>query len=59
MRGVFSAIVILLAADFLWHVAKTVIDRKMVEASALGEPGTEVARRRPASGLCCQSYAMC
>jgi len=46
MRGVFSAIVILLAADFFWHVAKTLIDRKMVEASELGEPGTEAARRR-------------
>ncbi|MBL8905647.1 MAG: mechanosensitive ion channel family protein [Rhizobiales bacterium] len=46
MRGAFSAIVILLAADFFWHVAKTLIDRKMVEASALGEPGTELARRR-------------
>ena len=46
MRGIFSAVVILLAADFFWHIAKTVLDRKMVEASELGEPGTEVARRR-------------
>ena len=43
---IFSAVVILLAADFFWHIAKTVLDRKMVEASELGEPGTEVARRR-------------
>lgn len=46
MRGVFSAIVILLAADFFWHIAKTLIDRKMVEASVLGEPGSEITRRR-------------
>ncbi|MFO0994539.1 MAG: mechanosensitive ion channel family protein [Hyphomicrobiales bacterium] len=46
MRGAFSAIVILLAADFFWHVAKTLIDRKMEEASVLGEVGTELARRR-------------
>jgi small-conductance mechanosensitive channel len=46
MRGIFSAVVIILAADFFWHIAKTLIDRKMAEASELGEPGTEVARRR-------------
>ena len=46
MRGAVSAIVIVLLADFAWHVMKTVIDRRLVEAQNLGEPNTEDARRR-------------
>ena len=46
MRGAVSAIVIVLLADFAWHVMKAVIDRRLVEAQNLGEPNTEDARRR-------------
>ena len=46
IRGMLSAIVILLIADFLWHVIKTLIESKIVDASKLGETGTEAARRR-------------
>ncbi|WP_246737632.1 mechanosensitive ion channel family protein [Nordella sp. HKS 07] len=45
MRGALSAIVILLVADFIWHVAKTLIDKRIASASSGGEPGTELARR--------------
>ena len=46
MRGAVSAIVIVLLADFAWHVMKTVIDRKLAEAQNLGEPNTEDAKHR-------------
>ena len=46
VRGALTATVILLLADFAWHVMKTVIDRKLAEAQNLGEPNTEDARRR-------------
>lgn len=45
MRGSLSAIVIVLAADFIWHVVKTLIDKRMAAAAVQGEPGTELARR--------------
>lgn len=45
MRGMLSAIVIILAADFIWHVVKTLIDKRIAAAAVLGEPGTELARR--------------
>jgi len=45
MRGALSAIVILLVADFTWHVAKTLIDKRIAAAGVPGEPGTELARR--------------
>jgi small-conductance mechanosensitive channel len=38
LRGVLQAAVIVLLADFAWHVLKTVIDRKLIEAPiALGD----------------------
>jgi small-conductance mechanosensitive channel len=45
IRGGLSAIVILLAADFLWHVTKTIIDKRLADAAQPEEPGTEAARR--------------
>lgn len=45
MRGALSAIVILLVADFTWHVVKTLIDKRIAAAAVPGEPGTEIARR--------------
>jgi moderate conductance mechanosensitive channel len=46
VRGALTATVIVLLADFAWHVMKTVIDRKLAEAQNLGEPNSEDARRR-------------
>jgi small-conductance mechanosensitive channel len=45
LRGVLNAVVILLAADFAWHVLKALIDRKIGEAKDLGQPDSEDARR--------------
>src|SRR6266851_4493533 len=45
-HGVLSAVVILLAADVLWHAMKAAIDRKLAEAADLGQPNTDEARRR-------------
>jgi moderate conductance mechanosensitive channel len=44
--GVLSAVVIVLIADFLWQAMKTAIDRKLAEATDLGQPNTDEARRR-------------
>lgn len=46
IRGAFSAAVVLLVADFLWHLLSTVIDLKIAQADSAG-PGTdeEVSRR--------------
>lgn len=44
--GVLSAVVVLLIADFVWHAAKTAIDRKLTEAAELGQANTDEARRR-------------
>jgi small-conductance mechanosensitive channel len=44
LRGLLHAAVIVLLADFAWHVLKTVIDRKLIEApTALGD---EALRRQ-------------
>ncbi|HET6221046.1 MAG TPA: mechanosensitive ion channel family protein, partial [Dongiaceae bacterium] len=45
LRGVLNAVVILLAADFAWHVLKALIDRKISEAKDPGQPDSEDARR--------------
>ena len=46
MRGGLSAVVIVLVADFAWHLLKTLIDRKLFEAGTLGQADTEDARRQ-------------
>jgi small-conductance mechanosensitive channel len=46
VRGAFSAVIILLIAEFVWHLLKAVIDRKLAEAQDPGLPDTEEARRR-------------
>jgi small-conductance mechanosensitive channel len=46
VRGVLTAIVILLIANFAWHVMKVAIDRKLVEAQDPGAPDSPEARRR-------------
>ncbi|MFO0993775.1 MAG: mechanosensitive ion channel [Hyphomicrobiales bacterium] len=40
IRGVFSAAVVLLVADFLWHLLSTIIDLKIAQADS-GGPGSE------------------
>ena len=45
-RGALNAIVIVLLADFGWHVMKAVIDRKLVNAQSIGHSDTEQAHRR-------------
>jgi len=45
VRGVFDAVVIVLVADFAWHAAKAVIDRR-ISLAASGSGDGEEARRR-------------
>ena len=45
-RGALSAVVIVLIADFLWHLAKAIIDRKIAESQVPEHATTEEARRR-------------
>jgi small-conductance mechanosensitive channel len=45
-RGALHAIVILLAADFAWHLVRAIIDRKLAEARGHDEPDSEDARRQ-------------
>ena len=46
LRGAINAVVILLLADFAWHLARAWIDRTLVEAGDAGPPDGEDARRR-------------
>jgi small-conductance mechanosensitive channel len=45
-RGALSAVVIILIADFLWRLAKVIIDRKIAEAQTPDRATSEEARRR-------------
>ena len=46
IRGALSGIVIILVADFLWRLARALIDTKVAEAMQAGEIDSEEARRR-------------
>jgi len=46
LRGALNAVVIALIADFVWHVMKAVIDRKLREAQAAGQGESDDSRRR-------------
>jgi small-conductance mechanosensitive channel len=46
MRGAVSAVVILLIADFVWRLARALIDGKIAESKLPGQPDTEEVRRR-------------
>jgi small-conductance mechanosensitive channel len=46
LRGGLSVVVIVLVADFVWHVIKAMIDRKLGEAEGAGQPDGEEKRRR-------------
>jgi small-conductance mechanosensitive channel len=45
-RGILNAVVLILLADFGWHLMRAVIDEKLVEAQNAGLPETEEAHRR-------------
>ncbi len=45
LRGAVSAVVVVLVADFAWHVMKALIDRKLAEVQVAGPPDSEAARR--------------
>jgi len=46
LRGTLNAVVIVLAADFLWHVMKALIDRKLAASLDHDHPQSREARRR-------------
>jgi moderate conductance mechanosensitive channel len=46
VRAVLTAIIVLLAADFVWNIAKSLIDTKVEEANSGGEVDIEEARKR-------------
>ena len=46
LRGAINAVVILLVADFAWHLARAWIDCRLAEASAGGEAEADEVRRR-------------
>lgn len=46
LRGALSSIVILLVADLIWQVVKSLIDRQLSQVEALSPPGTEAAVRQ-------------
>jgi small-conductance mechanosensitive channel len=46
LRGAINAVVIVLLADFAWHLARAWIDCRLVEASASGGAEAEEVRRR-------------
>jgi small-conductance mechanosensitive channel len=46
IRGTLNAVVIILVADFLWRLVRTLIDNKIAHAMGAGEIDSEEARRR-------------
>ena len=46
LAGALKAVVILLVADLVWHLARAWIDQRLGEARAEADPGSEEARRR-------------
>ena len=46
VRGVFNIAVVVLVADFVWHLAKTAIDSRLQMTEDLGPIETDEARRR-------------
>jgi small-conductance mechanosensitive channel len=46
LRGAINAVVILLLADFVWHLARAWIDCRLAEASASSDAGIDEVRRR-------------
>lgn len=45
-RGIVNAVIILLVGDFIWHVAKSIIDRQTSHAAANASTATDEEARR-------------
>jgi small-conductance mechanosensitive channel len=45
-RGILTAIIVVLIADFVWSIARTLIDTRIEEAKSTGETSLEEQRRR-------------
>jgi moderate conductance mechanosensitive channel len=45
-RGLLQAAIVVLLADFAWHLLRAMFDRKLAEASGPAAPGSEEARRQ-------------
>jgi hypothetical protein len=58
LRGSLSSVVILLVADLIWQVVKSLIDRRLSQTETLSPPGTEAAVSRRGCGRFCRSSAM-
>ena len=60
LRGAINAVVILLLADFAWHLARAWIDRKLARGGRCGAARWRRTRGAArASGPCCRSCAIC
>jgi small-conductance mechanosensitive channel len=46
LRGALNVVVIVLAADFIWHVIRALINRRLLEAQQAIAPDTDEGRRR-------------
>ncbi len=46
VAGVLKAGIVLLALDLLWHLFRAWVDRRLADAEASAEPGSEEARRK-------------
>ncbi|TXL69138.1 mechanosensitive ion channel family protein [Vineibacter terrae] len=46
VRGTLNVVVVALVTDFVWHILKALIDRKLGAAQAGGSPDSEEARRQ-------------
>src|SRR5829696_8781793 len=46
VRGALSSVVILLVADLIWEVVKSLIDRRLSQTEASSPPGTDAAVRQ-------------
>ena len=46
VRGAFNVAIIVLVADFVWHLARTAIDSRLQTSQDLGPAETDEARRR-------------
>jgi len=57
MRGILSSIVILLVADLIWQVVKSLIDRRLGQSEALSPPEPRRRSSRHGCARCCRSSA--
>jgi len=46
LRGALNVVVIVLAADFIWHIVRALINRRLHDAQQVIEPDSDEGRRR-------------